>query len=78
MRCTYPNHKDWKNYGGKNPPVIVCERWLKSFDHFLTDMGERPVDATLGRFKDSGNYEPTNCKWMTLAEQRANRKDHKA
>lgn len=53
--------------------VDVCVRWHK-FENFLSDMGERPEGTTLGRFGDVGNYEPGNCKWMTWAEQLANRR----
>jgi len=67
QRCTNPNHKNFKKYGG-----LCCERW-KSFEKFLADMGERPEGTSLGRFGDVGNYEPGNCKWMTHAEQEAER-----
>lgn len=49
--------------------VDVCERWRNSFEAFLSDMGPRPPRTTLGRFVDTGNYEPSNCAWMTRAEQ---------
>ena len=70
-RCLNPNHDHYASYGAKG--VTVCMRWRKSFKTFLADMGERPENTTLGRFGDSGNYEPGNCAWMTLAEQQANR-----
>lgn len=32
-------------------------------------MGERPANTSLGRFLDTGDYRPGNCKWMTYREQ---------
>jgi hypothetical protein len=73
-RCLNPNGKDFKDYGGRG--VTICDRWNRdnggSFEKFLADMGERPLGTTLGRFGDTGNYTPLNCKWMTQAEQVAN------
>ena len=75
-RCTHPSNNTFKFYGAKG--VRVCERWL-TFSGFLADMGERPVNTTLGRFGDTGNYEPSNCTWMSLAEQSEARKEkHRA
>jgi hypothetical protein len=78
-----PTYKSWcamkeraLNRYGDHPTYVdvdVCERWRK-FENFLADMGERPEGTTLGRFGDVGNYEPGNCKWMTWAEQLANRR----
>jgi hypothetical protein len=69
QRCTNSHHKNWKLYGGANPPVVVCDRWLNSFEAFLEDMGERPAGTSLGRFGDTGNYEKSNCAWQTWKEQ---------
>lgn len=65
-RCTNPNSDRWRWYGAKG--VRVCERW-KVFENFLSDMGERPLGTTLGRFGDVGDYEPKNCAWMTKQQQ---------
>lgn len=71
-RCTYPKHKSFKDYGGRG--ITICERWLHSFENFLADMGLRPQGMTLDRYPNNdGNYEPSNCRWATANEQRANR-----
>ena len=68
-RCTNPNGADWEHYGGANPPVLVYEPWY-DFINFLAAMGERPPKTTIGRFADTGNYEPGNVAWQTWKEQR--------
>lgn len=70
-RCTNPNRKCYAHYGGRG--IVVCDRWMNSFEAFLSDMGERPDETTLDRFPDvNGNYEPGNCRWATLLQQSRN------
>jgi len=72
-RCRRRKNKDWHRYGGAG--ITVCERWRDSFENFLADMGERPSRRhTLDRYPDpAGDYEPTNCRWATHAEQSSNK-----
>ena len=66
-RCTEVGHR--AAYGERG--ISVCDRW-RHFESFLADLGERPTLAhTLSRYLDSGNYEPGNVEWATLAEQKA-------
>jgi hypothetical protein len=71
-RCLNPNSDKYPLYGGRG--VVICERWM-SFANFLADMGERPEGKTLDRIDSHGNYEPGNCRWATVVEQRKNRRD---
>ena len=71
-RCFDRKHKDYARWGGKG--ITACERW-NDYALFLADMGERPSRRhSLDRYPDrNGNYEPSNCRWATDAEQNRNR-----
>lgn len=74
QRCTNPNNKSFKNYGGRG--IVLCDRW-KNFDSFIADMGNRPPWLSIDRIDVNGNYEPDNCRWATSKEQTDNRRPFK-
>jgi hypothetical protein len=75
-RCSDPKFKDWHLYGGKNPPIKVCDRWM-TLNNFIIDMYPRPKGHTLERKNSNGDYEKDNCKWATSKEQGRNtRRNH--
>jgi hypothetical protein len=43
-----------------------------SFDELIEAIGPRPDGMTLDRIDTDGHYEPSNVKWSTMDEQRAN------
>ena len=70
QRCSNPNHKAYKNYGGRG--ITVCPRWVVSFAAFLEDMGVKPKGLTLERIDNDSGYNHENCKWATMFEQHHN------
>lgn len=73
QRCYNPNNSSYMHYGCRG--IKVCERWLKSFENFYTDMGNAPNRTfSIDRIDVNGNYEASNCRWATPKEQRANQR----
>lgn len=73
QRCGNPNHKRYKDYGGRG--ISICDRWNNSFMDFLSDMGEKPSPKhSIERIDVNKNYEPDNCKWATTLEQARNQR----
>lgn len=62
FRCNNVRAVNYEYYGGKG--IKVCERW-KSFENFLSDMGEKPTPQhQIDRIDSDKNYEPNNCRWV--------------
>lgn len=76
QRCQNPRDPRYPDYGGRG--IAVCQRWL-SLEAFIADMGPtwRP-GLTLDRVDVNGNYELSNCRWITHAEQQRNRRNNLA
>lgn len=74
-RCHYEAYPGRHLYGGRG--ISVCERWRKSFEAFISDMGIPENHLSIDRINYDGNYEPGNCRWATAKEQAQNRRPAK-
>ena len=77
-RCNNPNNKNYKNYGARN--IKVCKQWEQdylSFYKWAIENGYKNNSKrgvyTLDRIDFNKNYEPNNCRFITIQEQQNNR-----
>lgn len=76
-RCFNKNHKYYRNYGGRG--ISICDEWLGTdgfirFMKWANDSGYTDK-LTLDRIDVNGNYEPGNCRWVTMQVQSNNKRD---
>lgn len=71
-RCERSSNPNYKLYGNRG--VIVCKAW-KNFEKFKSWAlaNGYQENLSLDRINNSGNYEPSNCRWVTMKEQENNR-----
>lgn len=69
-RCLNPNNHAYHNYGGRG--ISICNEWLEengfiSFYNWAINNGYKE-GLSIDRINIEGNYEPNNCRWITLGE----------
>jgi len=73
-RCENPNNTSYWKYGGRGIRFL----W-KDFETFKTWAVNNGYSDNLSidRIDVNGNYEPSNCRWITNNEQQRNRRDNR-
>lgn len=76
-RCTSPIEIGYENYGGRG--IQVCDEWLNDFMNFYNwAMGNGYNDnLTIDRIDNDGDYEPSNCRWVTMKKQCRNKSNNR-
>ena len=72
QRCRSPRRRDYARYGGRG-----IEFHFDSFEQFYAELGPRPAGMSLDRINNNGHYEPSNVRWATPSQQRANQRPAK-
>lgn len=74
-RCFNANTNDFQKwYGGRG--IVVCDEWKNNFQAFYDWAINNGYSDNLSidRINVDGNYEPSNCRWATAAEQAHNKR----
>lgn len=78
-RCCSPNDENYHNYGGRG--ISVCDKWKDDYAVFKNwaysngyDENAPFGECTIDRINVNGNYEPNNCRWITIVEQQKNKR----
>ena len=79
-RCYNTEWKTYNLYGGRG--ISVCDEWRESAEAFIEwalsngyDPHVELRDCTLDRKDNDGNYEPSNCRWISMEMQSRNRRN---
>lgn len=73
-RCYQKEDKNYKNYGKRG--IRIRADWLNDFSNFYEWAINNGYEEnlTIERIDVNGNYEPNNCKWITLEKQLCNQR----
>lgn len=72
-RCNSKANRAYKWYGGRG--ICVCRDWDRFivFREWAITNGYAD-NLTIDRIDVNGNYEPSNCRWITIQEQQKNKR----
>lgn len=79
QRCYNNKHPHYDLWGGRG--IRVCDAWVNNYQEFRKwaydngyDENKDRKEQSLDRIDNDGNYEPSNCRWASMKEQRNNQR----
>ena len=76
QRCTYEKNESYKNYGGRG--ITYCDEWEEFEPFYEWAMANGYKEGlSIDRIDSDGNYEPSNCRWVTMKKQQNNRTNNR-
>lgn len=77
QRCNNPNNPRYKDWGGRG--IRVCDEWQKSYLSFFnwSIANGYKKELELDRINNNGNYEPSNCRYVTHQQNCSNQRTTK-
>lgn len=75
-RCYNKNHVGYKNYGGRG--IEICDEWKEDFERFYIFCVKNKwrKGLEIDRINNNGNYEPSNCRFVTPSENNKNKRNN--
>lgn len=77
QRCYNPKNSHYNVYGERG--IEMCDEWKNDFFSFYKwalkngyDENAKYGKCTIDRIDNDGNYEPSNCRWISSKEQSLN------
>lgn len=81
QRCELETSLHYKSYGGRG--IKLCDEWhdYETFKNWAYSSGydeNAPRgQCTIDRIDVNGNYEPSNCRWVSMEVQAKNKRNSK-
>lgn len=72
-RCLNEKAISYKSYGARG--IKICNDWLvfENFHNWAVANGYND-ELTIDRINNDGDYEPSNCRWVTSTENKKNQR----